>query len=227
LPLPEATAREFSGVISGSFDNPKISGRALLSNVSIEGYKSDSISTDFVYQKNLLDVRESVFKASGEEHRIKGRIAFPEAKELFEFSMPVYNLTAYIRNAEFGKAVRIFYKDFDGEGRLNGDIKIAGKDKEIDISGNVSVEKASAYNIPFDSGSAVIAYLKREFSLRKVKIARGKTVLTGEGRLSADGSFLQPHRITLSEGFRPGRTRSRRRCWWDNRKVAVHLITFD
>jgi translocation and assembly module TamB len=144
---------------------------------------------DFVYQKNLLDVRESVFKASGEEHRIKGRISFPEAKELFELSVPVYNLTANIRNAEFGQAVRIFYKDFDAKGRLNGDIKIAGKDKDIDISGNVSVEKASVYNMPFDSGSAVIAYLKREFSLRKVKIARGKSVLTGEGRLSADGKF--------------------------------------
>ena len=128
-------------------------------------------------------------KSSGEEHIIRGKISFPEAKELFDLSRPVYNLKASLKNAEFGQAVQIFYKDFPAKGRLNADIKIGGKDKNIDISGNASIEKASVYNIPFDSASVAFSYTNKELSLKKVTITKGKSILTAEGKLSPDKRF--------------------------------------
>lgn len=122
----EAKGRgEFSGEITGSFADPRISGRATLSTALIEGYKADSAVSDFVYQQKLLDVRESIFKSAGEEHRLKGRVSFPEAKELFDLYRPVYNLSASIRNAEFGQFVKMFYKDFSG----GGEVECGSKDK--------------------------------------------------------------------------------------------------
>ncbi len=121
----EAKGRgEFSGEISGTFDNPKISGRAILSGAVIEGYRADNIVSDITYQRNRLDMRDSIFKAAGEEHRMRGRIFFPQAKELFELSNPVYDLTASIMNAEFGQFVKIFIEDFSAKGKLNAEVKI-------------------------------------------------------------------------------------------------------
>lgn len=180
---------EFTGEISGTFDDPKISGRTTLTNPVIEGYRSDSMVADFSYQKKLLELREAVLRSSGEEHIVKGRISFPEAKELFELSMPVYNLNAAVRNAEFGKAVQIFYRDFRAVGRMNADIKIGSKEREVHISGKALIDKASAYGIPFDSASGVFTYADKEFSLKQVGITKGKSVLTGEGKISPDARF--------------------------------------
>ena len=180
---------EFSGEISGVFDNPKITGKARLVDAVIEEYKLASIASDFSYEKNLLIVHEAVLRSRGEEHAITGRIRFPEAKELFELARPVYDLKVSLKNAEFGKTVQIFYRDFPATGRMNADVAIGGKDKDISISGKGFAEKASVYSIPFDSGSAVFAYDKSGFSLKQVKILRGKSVLIGEGKISDDKRF--------------------------------------
>jgi translocation and assembly module TamB len=180
---------EFSGEISGSFDDPRLSGRATLSNLAVESYRSESAVSDFSYQKNLLDIREAVFRSSGEEHVIRGKISFPEAKELFDLSQPLYNLNASVRNAEFGRAVGIFYRDFKATGRMNSDIKIESKDRDIHISGKALVDKASVYAIPFDSASGVFTYGNKEFSLKQVKITKGKSILTGEGTISPGERF--------------------------------------
>ncbi|MEW6418513.1 MAG: translocation/assembly module TamB domain-containing protein [Nitrospirota bacterium] len=179
----------FSGGITGSFDNPKISGRAGISNVLLEGYRVENVTSDFSYDKNLLNIHESVFRSPDEEHNIKGKIFFPEAKGLFDLSMPVYNLRASLKNAEFGKVIQIFYKDFLAKGRLNADLKIGGKDKDVDISGNTSVEKASAYNIPFDSASMAFSYTNKELSLKNIFVMKGKSTLTAEGKLLPDKRF--------------------------------------
>ncbi len=180
---------EFSGEVAGTFDNPGISGRVKITDGVIEGYKSESITSDFSYEKNLLDIREAVFKAHGEQHVIKGRISFPGAEELFDLGMPVYNLNASLTNAELGGTGRIFYKEFPAKGILNADIKIGGRGEDIDVSGKALIKKASVYEIPFDSASAGFAFRKREFSLKDAKIAKGRSVVTAGGRISLDREF--------------------------------------
>jgi len=180
---------EFSGEISGVFDNPKITGKARLVDAIIEEYGFESITSDFSYEKSILNVLEAVFRSRGEEHTVTGTVHFPEAKELFELARPVYDLKAFLRHAEFGKTVQIFYRAFPGTGRMNADVTIGGKDKDISISGKGFAEKASVYSIPFDSGSAVFSYDKSGFSMKQVKILRGKSALIGEGKLSDDKRF--------------------------------------
>jgi autotransporter translocation and assembly factor TamB/intracellular sulfur oxidation DsrE/DsrF family protein len=179
----------FFGSVAGSFDNPIISGRAAFSDVSVEGYRVENIKTDFSYEKKLLDIRESVFRSSSEDHELKGKIIFPEAKEIFDLSMPVYKLMATVKNADFGDTVRIFYKDFSAKGRLNADIKIGGKGKDISISGNARVRNGLVYKVPFDAASAIFSYTNGELSLKKVKVIKGSSVLIAEGGLSREKKF--------------------------------------
>jgi hypothetical protein len=179
----------FSGDITGQFEDPRISGSVYMNNAIIEGYKSDKIIADFVYQKNILSLHEAKFLSPGEEHTIKGSIAFPEAKEIFHLTKPVYALNASLRNAEFGSAVRIFYKDFTATGRMNADLAIGGRDTDIDLSGKASVEKGSLYKFPIDSGSSLMSYSHKALLLKKLKLLKGKSVLNAEVRISSDNRY--------------------------------------
>ena len=180
---------EFSGEIGGSFDDPRVSGKITLTDSAIEEYRIDNFIADFSYQKNMLHLRDSVFRSQGEEHRIKGKISFPQAKELFDLSMPVYDLSVTLRKADFERAVRIFSKDFTGTGTLNADLKIGGKDKDIDITGKASIEHGSLYTVSFDAATAHITYAQGELSLKQAKFVRGQSILTADGKIGSGKQF--------------------------------------
>jgi hypothetical protein len=180
---------DFSVEITGPFDNPKMSGSVKASDIVVEGYRVDSFISDFSYDKKLLDIRESALRSSGEENNMRGRILFPQAKELFDLSMPVYDLSVSLRNAQFGKVIQMFYADIAAAGKLNADIKIKGKSNSPDITGKASVGNGSLYKIPFDSAAGNLAYKEKEFSLKNLKIIRGKSTLFAEGKLAPGGRF--------------------------------------
>jgi hypothetical protein len=180
---------DFSGEVSGSFDDLRISGKMTLGNSVVEGYRTDSFAADFTYQKNLLSIRDAVFRAMGEEHRVKGGISFPQAKELFDLSIPVYDLSVTLRDADFEKAVRIFSKDFTGTGKLTADFKVRGKDKDINMSGRASVGNGSVYTIAFDSVAANVAYFQSSFALKSARFVKGQSVLTVDGNIGPDNRF--------------------------------------
>ncbi|MEW6067045.1 MAG: translocation/assembly module TamB domain-containing protein [Nitrospirota bacterium] len=188
----------FSGEIAGHFDSPQISGNISISNSSVEGYEIDNITSAFLYKKNILDIHELVFRSSSEEHIVKGKIFFPEAKKIFDFFKPIYSLKASLRNAEFGKTIQIFYKDFVAEGRLYADVNIGGRDKDFDISGDASLKDASVYKVPFDSATLFFSYIDNVLSLKEVKIMKGQSVVRGEGRLLPNKEFSY---IVSSERF--------------------------
>jgi len=195
----------FSGEITGTFDNPELSGKAHISPVSLDGYSGNSITSHFTYNKNLLNIYEFVLMSPDEEHRLSGKISFPEAKKLFELSNPVYKMNATLKNAEFGKAMQIFYKDLPSTGRLNAGLKIGSRDKDVEINGNASIEKASVYNIPFDSASVTFSYANKELSFRQALIKKGKSTLSAEGKFSLNKNFsyrASSNRIFLKDiGF--------------------------
>ena len=51
---------EFTGKVTGTFDDPVISGKARITHAFIEGYPAESITADLVYRKHLLQVKELV-----------------------------------------------------------------------------------------------------------------------------------------------------------------------
>ncbi len=179
----------FSGEITGTYENPKISGTASIYNLSINDYRANNLSAVFSYEKNLLDIVNMDIKASDENHTIHGKIFFPEAKELFDLSKPVYKLTASIKNADLGKALRIFNWELPLTGKIKADIKINGMHEKPDISGEAYIEKACFYDIPFDMASLLFFYKNRELSFSKIKIIKGTSIISGEGRISPEKKF--------------------------------------
>ncbi len=178
----------FSGRVAGMLDNPGISGRANLSSISVEDYRISQTTSLFNYHKNLLHIQELILTTPGEEHRAKGRILFPEAKELFDFSKPVYEMSASFRNADLGGIMHIFSRDIPAKGRVNADVNIGGKDN-IEIDGNAYVTNSTIYKIPLDSASIIFSYLNKELSFKKAILKQGISTLTAEGKISPGERF--------------------------------------
>ena len=77
---------EFYGKVTGSFDDPVISGRVKMEDSVIEGYRSGLLDADLVYRKDLLHINEFVLESGDELHSITGDIYFRNAKNLFDLS---------------------------------------------------------------------------------------------------------------------------------------------
>lgn len=179
----------FTGILNGTFDNPKLSGNVRMSKFSLESYILDSLIATFSYEKNLLSIQNAVFSSLNEEHSVRGDISFPEAKEFFDLTMPVYNLSVSIKNADFGHVLKTLSNDIPAMGKINADIKILGKDKDIEISGNAFIVNSSVYNISFDEASLAILYKNKEFLAKEITITKGNSVLTAEAMLGLDRRF--------------------------------------
>lgn len=180
---------DLSGTVTGAFDNPKLSGKIHLSDVSLEDYTVDNFTATFSYGKKLLAIRKAVFSSSKEEHAVHGNVSFPDAKELFDLGSPVYDLSVSIKNADFGRAMNVLSSDTPAKGNLSADINIDTKDKDYYISGHASLERASVYDIPFDSASLDFSYGKEELKVKHATVKNGSSVLTAEGMLSPHKGF--------------------------------------
>ena len=180
---------DVSGTVTGSFDNPKLSGTVHLSDFSLESYEVDNFTASFSYTKNLLAIQKAVFSSPKEEHAVHGDVAFPEAQDLFDLDSPVYDLSVSIKNADFGRALNIVSEDTPAKGNLDADINIDTRDKDYFISGHASLKSASVYDIPFDAVSLDFSYGKKELQVKHATIRSGSSVLTAEGMLSPDKRF--------------------------------------
>jgi len=193
---------DFSGTVTGSFDNPELSGKVRMSDMSLENYTVDNCLATFSYDKKLLVVQKAVFSSPGEEHTLHGKVSFPDAEDLFDLASPVYELSVSIRNADLSRALKTLSEDIPAKGNLNADARIDTKDSNFYISGQASIEKVSVYDIPFDSASLTFSYCKKEFRIRKAAIRNGKSILTAEGMLSPEGEFsykLSSQRFLLND----------------------------
>lgn len=180
---------KYSTNIKGTFDDPKISGRINILNASIKGYKIGGITSDFSYSKNLLNIHELIFASSGEEHRFKGKIKFPDAKRLFDFSKAEYDVNADIRNADLNGIIHIFHKDLPLSGRIDADFKIGGRNRDIEITGDTLSNNIEVYKILFGSVSTSFLYINKSLYLRKTTIKKGSSTITGEGMVSSGEKF--------------------------------------
>ena len=193
---------EFTGKISGSFDDPVISGKIKMTNPVLENYSADTLDSDFLYRKNLLYILSMDIEGKSEKSTLGGKIYFRKARELFDFAGPEYRLSASLKNAEIEKVVKNFYPDFAGRGRLYADMVIGGTGTMPDIKGTAVIEDASIYSVPFDSAAFDWNYAGKKVSFKKMKIMKGKSMLTGDAGLDSSGNFFftaSSDRVLLSD----------------------------
>jgi translocation and assembly module TamB len=180
---------EFAGKVTGSFDDPVISGRLKMPDAIIEGYRSGKLDADVVYRKNLLHINEFILGQGDELHSIGGDIYFNNAKKIFDLSRAEYKLHAVLKHADIEKFVKIFYPDFKASGRFSSDLNIRGTAAKPDIKGTALLGKGSLYDVPFDSASFNLHYADKNLELSNARGKKGKSILQGDFTLYPDATF--------------------------------------
>jgi autotransporter translocation and assembly factor TamB len=182
-------AGDFKGRVTGSFDDPVISGHISLAKPVFEQYAADAIDGDVTYKKEQMTINGLSARGKGETLGLLGEIYFRRAKKLFDLSGAEYQLKASLRNADMGRFVKIFYRGFEGTGNLSGDVRISGRAENPQIAGRALVENASVYDIPFDSAHFTLSYVGGKLGLTNARIIKGKSSLNGDAEFGEGGTF--------------------------------------
>jgi len=77
---------EFIGKVAGTFSAPRLEGDIKIHAPVLRGVHADAIDAEVSYRKDLLDIRRFSLAAAGAEMTLRGSIAFPAAKDLFDLT---------------------------------------------------------------------------------------------------------------------------------------------
>jgi autotransporter translocation and assembly factor TamB len=182
-------AGDFNGKVTGSFDDPVISGHICIAKPVFEQYAVDAIDGEVTYKKEQMTIGNLSARGKGETLALQGEIYFRRAKKLFDLSGAEYQLRASLRNADMGRFVEIFYSGFEGTGNLSGDVRISGSAENPRITGKAWADNASVYNVPFDSALFTLGYSGRKLSLANARIVKGKSSVNGDAEFAEGGAF--------------------------------------
>ncbi|MBI5847401.1 MAG: translocation/assembly module TamB [Nitrospirae bacterium] len=180
---------EFRGKVTGTFDDPMISGKAAIAKASLSGYPAERITADLAYRKHLLEVKDlAAGDGSGSAH-VSGTIAFKDAKELFDIARPTWGLRAVMKNIESGKFVKIFFPGYSGSGRFFATARLEGFGKLPDVKAEVSLETATVFDVPVHAASFHFAYAASKIVFTAMTVRQGESVARGELTIYPDETF--------------------------------------
>lgn len=191
---------EFSGTLTGKFDNPVISGKVRLSSASYEEYHLGDVAGDLTYRKDLLEIHElssAVSAQPGVTGAMKGTIGFPAAKELFDLKKPVYSLSASMKNGDIERALKLIYKKplkLHPKGRFDTVLSITGPGPKPLFKGTVRSANLTVDGNAVDTASLSFSYDYSTFTVEDGLVKKGDSTITGKGGISHDDrfSFLVP-----------------------------------
>ncbi|GAB4482574.1 MAG: translocation/assembly module TamB domain-containing protein [Thermodesulfovibrionales bacterium] len=195
-------AAEFTGKVAGSYDDPEVSGVVTVDQPVVRGYQATALSADFSYRKKLLTVNDLRASANGESDTLKGRIAFPSAKHLFDLGSATFALQGTIQGADAGRVGKFFYPDFRGTGTLAASVKMTGPVAAPNVSADVKVAQGAVYDIAFDNAAFDFAYAKNVATFRNVSVRRGNSLVAGAFTVNPDNTFSyagSAERLLLSD----------------------------
>jgi translocation and assembly module TamB len=193
---------EFTGTLRGRFQDPVITGSLSLSDTRINEYPAGVLKADVVYRKETLQIRELEIHEMNTTHHLSGSIAFKQAHELFEFSHPVYNLRASLKDAEIERFVRIFYSDFAGKGTFSSSLRITGEGTNPEVRGPVTLERPILFTVPLDSASFELKYASSRVDFSNITAKIGGSILRGDFTINPDDTFsyrARSDRLRLSD----------------------------
>lgn len=193
---------EYAGKIEGLFDNPVLKGKLKILDPVVEDYAAASVDAEFIYRKDNLTIRELTLKRKDELHKLTGDVYFKQAKALFDISLPEYRLHASLKNADLERFVKVFYKDFEGKGRLTAQIRVNGTDKNPRISADAGIEQAELYKVPVEAASFTFGFSDKKMTFSDMKIKKGVTLINADASLDTEGNFVyraSSDKIVLSD----------------------------
>ncbi len=180
---------DFTGTVTGTFDDPIISGKARIMHANLSGYATETITADLVYRKQLLEVKELKAVDKDGSARVSGTIAFTDAKVLFDVARPTWGLQAAVKNIESSNFVKIFFPGYEGSGRFSATARLEGSGRLPEVSAAVSLDVATVFDIPVNDASFDFRYAASRIDFRRMTLRQGQTAVHGDLTIYPDDTF--------------------------------------
>ena len=204
----------FSGTVTGSLDDPFISGMATFRRVYFKDYYLGDVVGEIGYRKSLLEVKRLHAGAAGGQGTyevrgsgpasdvlsisspltavVTGSVRFPSAKKLLDLKDAVFALTASASHVDLGKAIHLFDKGGkipSLQGRLNGNVEITGRATKPVFKGSLQLQNLVAEGVEIDTSMFDFSYDSSGISFSKATLKRHTAIVYAEGGISHEGRF--------------------------------------
>jgi translocation and assembly module TamB len=192
-------AGECEWTLTGTTDEPEISGNVLFNRVSLNEYFFGAVEGEVSYRKELLRIKELRAESGDKRHLARGTVRFPEAKGLFDVRNPVYGIALVVENGDLRELADARGLDVPVEGNFAADMGITGSGPLPEIAGSARALNAGIYGRPVSSASFGFSYHDKELKLKDASIVAFGSTARLDGMVAGDGRF--DFKVS-SEGFR-------------------------
>jgi translocation and assembly module TamB len=179
----------FTGIASGPFSDPEISGSLDMGPGSIKGLIFSNASGDVKYRVSSLSSELLSIENENSNYEISGSILFRKADKMFSYDDPLYKSKISINGGNAGMLAKAFYKELPLSGDVSGTILLEGDSDGLNGEGRLVLENFNVYGQNFDNITFASEFEPDKITLKSVVAYRGKSRLEAEGFFSFDESF--------------------------------------
>jgi autotransporter translocation and assembly factor TamB len=172
------------GRMTGSLQDPLFEGSLRLRKVRIRNQPVDSMASDITYRQRQLTFNHAVFRSGQGRYELRGLVQLPSSDSPLRF-----DLSAKIAGGDPKAVVAVFYKPLPIETAATGRLKVSGTPLEFTLQARLKVSGGGIYGQDLDEGETAFILTRREIRFDKSSGRRGKSRITGTGRIGFDGTF--------------------------------------
>ena len=178
---------EFDGMMTGEFRQPRVEGLFTGENLRAWDTLWGSGSGRIVVENSYVTVRDSTIRVGDSEIRADGR---------FSLGYPRRD-----RGEEIDARFRVTRRDLDSirhafeiddypvSGLLSGEFHLTGQYERPIGFGSMTIERGTAYDEPFEKGTAALRFDGAGVRLDAVSLAKASGTVTGAAFVGWDGTY--------------------------------------
>jgi autotransporter translocation and assembly factor TamB len=181
----------FTGAMSGTFDDPRLTGRLRLEDASVSGYRFGNAVAEIVYTERFL----TILSARAEDrrngtHSAKGSIRFLNPEGLFVFETPVYDVSVSSSEGSLSQLLEsLDMGNVSLTGTFDADVVLTGESAVPRVAGRGRVRDANFHGRHVDEALLSFIYENERLTLSDAVMREGDSALSFNGTVHTAGSF--------------------------------------
>lgn len=180
---------EMEFALQGTSDEPLLNVKATGHDVSVDNYYLGGALLDVSYTKQALRILKAKSSIGTKTHEAEGVIMFPAAQSPFDFSSPVYDITASVSGGEINDLLNALNISMPLKGSFDARLSVKGADDNPEIAGNVRVSDAVAYGRKITGANFDMSYTDEGLKISNALVKINDQYALFEGRLGNDKSI--------------------------------------
>jgi len=168
----------FTGELSGSLDDPKITGKIEIEKGQISELTFDYLEGKMDYQGSKLKLEELVLKNEGLDLKGNGNINFTKEKDTET------NFVLKMEQSDINYLAKLFNYSFPLSGLVQGDIFIEGIWPKITARGDLKLKDIDLVSLKAESGNLFFVLEDSKIRIENMVLNSGETQLYAQGEIN-------------------------------------------